>query len=534
MNDRGMKMEAYERTARIALHSTEGASFDSPGRSPGSVEPNHPHPNGVTLAVHRAAGNSGNGAPLGLTTGHGIAIPGLRPGLSNDAASRLKMAFGQTNAPQTMSRPRCGGYFVLVALACALIAGCRGQDSEPQFRLNMQDILDPQIIPSKSVTAFRVTGDEADDDEVKEKESNRQKLQFISTALYAAFGTPDEPFIFPEFQWNADEQTGLDLKKIKLAAGPYGGNADGTQRGLFRQHCAHCHGVTGDGAGPTAAFLEPYPRDYRQGVFKFKSTLNAAKPTTADLKRTVTEGIPGTAMPSFLLLPDKEVEALVEYVKYLSIRGQTEVMLATLLLAGGDDLPEGETPEERAPASAAYIKEQISPIVDQWNAAKEAIVNPPPRPETSTPEELAASIARGQELFKSKNAQCLQCHGPTALGDGKDGGPEKDYDNWNKMKLPGDMDRWLLPKQVLRPRNLRMGIYRGGRRPLDIYRRVHSGIAGTPMPAGGEGATPVLEPADIWHVVDYVLSLPYEEASEPLRFEVHETHVAGEMKDERR
>ena len=29
-------------------------------------------------------------------------------------------------------------------------------------------------------------------------------------------------------------------------------------------------------------------------------------------------------MPSFLLLPDNEIEALVEYVKYLAIRGESE------------------------------------------------------------------------------------------------------------------------------------------------------------------------------------------------------------------
>ena len=32
-------------------------------------------------------------------------------------------------------------------------------------------------------------------------------------------------------------------------------------------------------------------------------------------------------MPSFALLPPDEIEALVEYVKYLSIRGQMETAL---------------------------------------------------------------------------------------------------------------------------------------------------------------------------------------------------------------
>ena len=29
---------------------------------------------------------------------------------------------------------------------------------------------------------------------------------------------------------------------------------------LYREHCAHCHGISGDGVGPTAVFLNPYPR----------------------------------------------------------------------------------------------------------------------------------------------------------------------------------------------------------------------------------------------------------------------------------
>ena len=96
---------------------------------------------------------------------------------------------------------------------------------------------------------------------------------------------------------------------------------------MYRRHCAHCHGISGDGRGPTAGILNPYPRDYRSGVFKFKSTYTASQPTDDDLRKTVHDGIPSTAMPAFALLPPDEVEALVEYVKYLSIRGQMEAAL---------------------------------------------------------------------------------------------------------------------------------------------------------------------------------------------------------------
>ena len=100
-------------------------------------------------------------------------------------------------------------------------------------------------------------------------EATKQRLtsvqeQQVATILLAMFGTPDEPHCLPE--------SGLDEAKLRLAAGPVRSDISGRKNGLFREHCVHCHGVTGDGLGPTAAFLNPYPRDYRPGVFKFKST----------------------------------------------------------------------------------------------------------------------------------------------------------------------------------------------------------------------------------------------------------------------
>ncbi|HWB11029.1 MAG TPA: cytochrome c [Pirellulales bacterium] len=410
-----------------------------------------------------------------------------------------------------------GSYCTPLGLLAVLVlflftAGCNSQNSHPEFRLNMQDIL---VKMGHKPEDFYSRGDE-------EQKKNYERLEFLSTALKAAFGTPDEPYLFKETQWNPEEKKGLDLRKVQLAAGPYGGSGDGKQRGLFRQHCAHCHGVSGDGAGPTAAFLTPYPRDYRQGVFKFKSTERNAKPTTDDLKRILQEGIPGTAMPSFLLLPNDEIEALVEYVKYLSVRGQAETNMAIDLFSNEEDIE---------PKREAIVETYIQPVIDAWAAAEEQIVNPPARSESQTPQDLRESIAKGRELFFKKEAQCTKCHGPTGLGDGNDGGPEKDqlFDDWNKEKKPDEQEQlayWLLPsKQPLRPRDLRMGIYRGGRRPLDIFRRIHQGIAGTPMPAGGrdeKNPAGALKPEEIWNLVDYVQSLPFEEGSEPAQFEGHE------------
>ncbi|HIE95904.1 MAG TPA: cytochrome c, partial [Fuerstia sp.] len=103
-------------------------------------------------------------------------------------------------------------------------------------------------------------------------------------------------------------------------------------RGLYMRHCSHCHGTSGDGNGPTARYLVPRPRDYRQGVFKFTSTNDLAKISRDDLHRVLSNGIPGTYMPSFVpMLKEQEKHAVVEYVRFLAMRGEFEKKIAAVL-----------------------------------------------------------------------------------------------------------------------------------------------------------------------------------------------------------
>ena len=69
---------------------------------------------------------------------------------------------------------------------------------------------------------------------------------------------------------------------------------------------------------------------------------------------------------------------------------------------------------------------------------------------------------------------------------------------WNNS-----LDEWGNP---LRPANLNRGVYKGGRRPIDLYWRIAKGINGAKMPAH----YPTLEPEQIWDLVNFVLALPYE------------------------
>jgi len=335
----------------------------------------------------------------------------------------------------------------------------------------------------------------------------------VATILEAMFGTPDAPMALPE--------SGLDAAKLRLAAGPVRSDIVGRKNGLYREHCAHCHGITGDGMGASAAFLNPYPRDYRPGQFKFKSTERGARPTHDDLVRILRNGIPGSSMPSFTLLSDVQLDALAEYVKYLSIRGETEIALTRAFFDLDDDA-QGKLPESRE----FLVDETLSAIAGKWQAAAGESIPVPEAPDVSEPAALAASIAKGKDLFFGERANCVKCHGITALGDGV----VNDYDDWTKQG-PMELEKKLAEvsdaaslaraRQVLAgdaleprpivPRNLRQGIYRGGRRPLDLYYRIHAGINHAPMPA----AKGTVTPEDIWHIVNYIKSLPYETETAP-------------------
>jgi mono/diheme cytochrome c family protein len=321
---------------------------------------------------------------------------------------------------------------------------------------------------------FRLNTEGRDPSEI----SPAQREAIVET-LAGLFGTPDEPKV-PD---------GVDLQPelLRLAAGPIGSDAEGNQRGLYRQHCVACHGISGDGAGPIAALLNPYPRDFRNGVFKYTSTTSGAKPVREDLRRALSVGNADTAMPSFITLTEQEIEALVEYVKYLGIRGETELFLLQEVVELAN-----------YPVDRHDVIDQAVFTSGLWAEAPEMAVEAPEPP--------AASITTGREIYLSEKAKCYQCHGLEGRGD-----PEQSelYDDWNKAKL-GENPAWFqLPIQRLRPRNFTRETFRGGGRPLDVYWRVHTGINGTPMPPAGPGpgSAGTLEPEEIWQVVFFVRSL---------------------------
>jgi len=245
-------------------------------------------------------------------------------------------------------------------------------------------------------------------------------------------------------------------------------------------------------------------------------------------------------MPSFKLLPDLEVESLVEYVKYLSIRGEVErgLLMAVSNLEENQRLI--EVPPK--PDQLANINGVVKDVVDKWMQAGAAATKIDPRP-SMTKEELAKSVQHGRELFYGTIANCIKCHGDSALGDGQ----MTDYDEWAKEFINDGKDKkvvreyvslGMLQPRTIRPRNLRQGVFRGGLRPIDIYWRIMNGIEGTPMPALAtnirkEGDPPEakkLNAAEIWDLVNYVQSLQYESINSPLE-SAREAHEAENLRE---
>jgi mono/diheme cytochrome c family protein len=294
--------------------------------------------------------------------------------------------------------------------------------------------------------------------------------------------------------------------------------------GVYRRNCLHCHGVSGAGDGPTAPFLYPTPRDYRKGIFKFTSTPSMKPPHRNDLRRTIANGLHGTSMPAFhSLLTPAEIEQAIDYVIFLSMRGETEALL----------IEEGFTSDEKDPTALSdeIVRDIVNNgVFNKWKLAQTQMFDPPSPRTPSSPE----SILKGRNLFlgrTSEKLECAGCHGQLAMGDGPSfvnqdvfnevvfgGNPSERQarldahlaslpsDEADKLKAlwAAKPDDWGNP---IRPANLNRGVYKGGRRPLDIFWRIAKGINGAQMPAHYPSP---LDDKKVWDLVNFVLALPYE------------------------
>jgi cytochrome c oxidase cbb3-type subunit 1 len=229
---------------------------------------------------------------------------------------------------------------------------------------------------------------------------------------------------------------------------------------VFERRCVGCHGVKGDGNGASARFLDPLPRDFTRGIFKFRSTPGKdSLPTDADLFITITHGLWGTAMPTWQEITERERFAVLQYIKTFS---------------------------------------------DRWQ--KEPVSQPIPIP--PEPPVTEASIGNGEKLFHGK-AICYLCHGVEGKGDGVLAKGLKDV--WGHPERPAN---FTLPAGV-------HGGVKLGHDGEHIFKTIMTGVGGTPMPefesqlahvdSSKQNACALpkdqLTPMRIWDIVHYVQSL---------------------------
>lgn len=277
----------------------------------------------------------------------------------------------------------------------------------------------------------------------------------VDTFLKDTFGTPAAPTVAVEAE---------AVSKLKLTAAHL---AEGSR--LFRAKCQQCHNLVGDGRGTSGSTI-PFPRDYRQGRFKFVTGDASGRPRRADLVRVLTDGLRGTPMPSFKLMPEGERDLLAGYVTYLAVRGEVEFEALRALA-------EGRTDDSTA---------RVKAVLSEWEKSEAA----PPLPAEPAGEEVgspahAEAVRRGFALFTAKaDNSCISCHGAF----GRE--PVLRYDVWGTVARPAN----LTEREALK----------GGSDPPDVYARVRFGIQPVGMPAH-----PQYSDRQVWDLVRFVRALPY-------------------------
>jgi cytochrome c oxidase cbb3-type subunit 1 len=208
---------------------------------------------------------------------------------------------------------------------------------------------------------------------------------------------------------------------------------------VYERRCIGCHGADGDGEGEAAPFLDPKPRDFRSGIFKFRSTPGKdSLPTDGDLFETITHGLWGTAMPAWHDIPDRERIAVISYLKTFSPRWR-----------------------EETPGRSFAIP--------------------------SEPPVTAESIANGDAIFHG-NGTCFICHGNEGKGNGLLAGTLTDYKG-----------RPVKPADFTLPAGMAGGV-KLGHGGEHLFKTITAGVGGTPMPPFRESLSPA-EIWDVVHYV---------------------------------
>ena len=171
-------------------------------------------------------------------------------------------------------------------------------------------------------------------------------------------------------------------------------------KALFSVNCASCHGPNGFGDGPAAVALNPKPRNYHEGYWKYGGGV-------ARIVQTISTGSPGTAMAAFTNIPLEDRFALAHYVRSFAPKPEEDKPedLAWLGPIGGEP---GGTPGGAGPGGAQKPSPSI-PIEQALQLLYEP--NPPAGPASASAP--APAEGPGASLYAER---CASCHGGSGEG----------------------------------------------------------------------------------------------------------------------
>jgi mono/diheme cytochrome c family protein len=235
---------------------------------------------------------------------------------------------------------------------------------------------------------------------------------------------------------------------------------------VYVKWCAGCHGETGAGDGPAARYMLPPPRNFTGAVYKIRTTASGQLPTDADLLRAIDEGLPGSAMPAWKgRLSDAERRDVMAYLKTFS-------------------------------SFFADTSQHITPLT----------LSREPGGGNG-----AAALKEGRLFYDSIG--CRKCHGDQGRGDGPSAPTLKD-DAGFPIYAADLHQNWR---------------FRGGATTADIYRRLRTGLDGTPMPSFSDLIDQkFLTDEQLWRLAQYVRSLSPAGTPE-VRDVIHAAQIAGEV-----
>ena len=237
-------------------------------------------------------------------------------------------------------------------------------------------------------------------------------------------------------------------------------------KAVYVRWCAGCHGESGAGDGPAARYMLPRPRDFTGAVFKIRTTASGQLPTDADILRAVDQGLAGTAMPEWKTrLTDRQRRDLIAYIKTFSAFFTDTSQRPTLLQFGA------------APGGGAS----------------------------------AEALRIGRQFYDS--LACRKCHGDRGRGNGP-----------SAPTLHDDAGLPIFAADLSQNRR-----FRGGGTVEDIYRRLRTGVDGTPMPSFSDLIDQkFLTEEELWRLAQYVRSLSPERAPE-VRDVIHAAQLEGTL-----